>query len=75
MRTHEGMMPAERSARTHQRKSNSFDDASPMAEAVRDPAQLPADGGSDNDDGMPAAGARAPAAPRAPAAAPTARPS
>ena len=46
----------------------------PMAEAVRDPAQLPADGGSDNDDDMPAAGARAPAAPRAPAAAPTAAP-
>ena len=46
----------------------------PMAEAVRDPAQLSGEEGSDNDDDMPAAAARAPAAPRAPAAAPTATP-
>lgn len=46
----------------------------PMAAAVRDPAQLSGEEGSDNDDDMPAAGARAPAAPRAPAAAPTATP-
>ena len=46
----------------------------PMAAAVRDPAQLSGEEGSENDDDMPAAGARAPAAPRAPAAAPTATP-
>ena len=46
----------------------------PMAEAVRDPAQLSGEEGSDNDNDMPAAAARAPVAPRAPAAAPTATP-
>jgi hypothetical protein len=46
----------------------------PMAEAVRDPAQLPADGSSNSDDDMPAAGSPAPAAPRATAAAPTTAP-